>query len=118
MRLERQKEQELAQRKGFASRTIVQSIWLLISGGIGYFILRWLFDAGTLDYNFFYTTLSIPRSVPEAAIFAGLILIIVIVMQFFLILGYAFASPTGRQRPGTPTPYSSSYDPMQDDYRH
>ncbi|HSM56909.1 MAG TPA: hypothetical protein VK879_12225 [Candidatus Sulfomarinibacteraceae bacterium] len=118
MRLERQKEQELAQRKGFASRTIVQTIWLLISGAIGYFVLRWLFDAGTLEYNLFYNTLGIPRAVPEEVIFAGLILLIVIIMQFFLILGYAFASPAGRERPGTPSPYSSSYDPMQDDYRH
>jgi TRAP-type C4-dicarboxylate transport system permease small subunit len=118
MRLEKKRESELAERKGLAVRTVIQFIWLILSGVIAYFALNWFFTREQLTYEFFYTTLGIPRSVPEAVIMGVLILVIVFVMQFFLVMGYAIASPQGRERPGDPTPYSSTYDPMQDDYRH
>lgn len=117
MRLEKKKQSELAERKGLTSRTVIQVIWLGISAAIVYFLFDWLFETERLTYDFFYNDLTIPRSVPEVAIMGGLILIGVLIMQFFLILGYAFASPVGRQRPGDPTPYASTYDPLQDEYR-
>lgn len=118
MRLEKKRDSELAERKGLAVRTIIQIIWLVLSGIIAYVALDWIFTSEQLSYDFFYTTLGIPRSVPEAVIMGALILVIVFVMQFFLIMGYAIASPQGRERTGNPSPYSSTYDPMQDDYRH
>lgn len=117
MRLEKKKQSELAERKGLTTRTIVQVIWLGISGVIAYFVLDWLFETEQLTYDYFYNNLLIPRDVPEVAILGALILFAVLVMQFFLILGYGFASPVGRERPGNPSPYSQTYDPMQDDYR-
>ena len=118
MRLDRKRDSERAQRKGLAARTIVQSIWLILSGVMAYFVLDWLFTSEQLSYSFFYNTLAIPRSVPEPVILGALIVIIVFIMQFFLVMGYAIASPQGRERSGNPSPYSSTYDPMQDDYRH
>ena len=117
MRLDKYHEQELAKRKGLATRTIVQFVWLVISAGLSYLLLQFLFSRDYLDYDFFYETLGLPRSIDEWMILAGSILIIVLFMQFFLILGYAFASPSGRQRPGNPTAYSSTPDPLQDEYR-
>lgn len=118
MRLDKYHEQELAQRKGLATRTIVQAVWLLISAGLSYLLFQFLFSRDYLSYDFFYETLGLPRSIDEWMILAACILIMVIFMQFFLILGYAFASPTGRQRPGTPSAYSSTPDPLQDEYRN
>jgi TRAP-type C4-dicarboxylate transport system permease small subunit len=118
MRLEKKRDSELAERKGLAVRTIIQTIWLVLSGIIAYVALDWIFSSEQLTYDFFYTSLGIPRSVPEAVIMGVLIILIVLVMQFFLVMGYAIASPQGRQRTGDPSPYSSTYDPMQDDYRH
>ena len=118
MRLDKKRDSELAQRKGLTTRTLVQGSWLAICALIAYFALTWLFSSGQLSYNFFYTNLLIPRSIPQPAILGGLILLFVLVMQFFLVLGYAFASPQGRERTGNPSPYSSNYDPMQDDYRN
>lgn len=117
MRLDRKKQAELAQRKGLTGRTIVQLLWLVISAVLAYMAINWLFASGQLTYEFFYSALFVPRSVPQTAILAALIVLIVFIMQFFLVLGYAIASPQGRERSGNPSPYSSTYDPMQDDYR-
>lgn len=118
MRLDRKKDSELAQRKGLTVRTIIQTFWLILSGIIAYVGLDWLFTSEQLTYDFFYNTLLVPRSVPEPVIMGALIIIVVIVMQFFLVMGYAIGSPQGRERTGKPSPYSSTYDPMQDDYRN
>lgn len=118
MRLDRKRQAEQARRKGMTVRTIIQLLWLAISAILAYFAINWLFDSGQLSYQFFYEDLFIPRSVPEPLILAALIFIAVVFMQFFLVLGYAIASPQGRERTGNPSPYSSTYDPMQDDYRN
>lgn len=118
MRLEKKREAEKAQRKGMTGRTIVQIVWFLISAALAYMAIDWLFASGQLTYEFFYNTLFVPRTIPHAAILGALVLIAVFIMQFFLVLGYAIASPQGRERTGQPSPYSSSYDPMQDEYRH
>lgn len=117
MRLDNKRDSELAERKGLTIKTIVQVLWFGISALLAYFILDWLFTSGELTYEFFYNDLLIPRSVPELAIMAVLVLISVMIMQFFLVLGYTIASPQGRERTGRPSAYSSNYDPMQDDYR-
>lgn len=118
MRLDRKKQRELARSKGLTGRTIVQFSWLAISAVLAYLAIDWLFDSGQLTYRFFYQSLFIPRSVPEPIILAVLVLIVVVIMQFFLVLGYAIASPQGRERTGNPSPYSTNYDPSQDDYRN
>ena len=117
MRIEKKKEQELARRKGLTRRTVIQVIWLLISGVIGYFIVQALFGGGYLSMDFFRNDLAIPQAVPDIAIQGALVLLIVFVMQFFLILGYVVASPQGRARSGQPTAYSSNPDPLENEYR-
>lgn len=118
MRLDRKRQAEQASRKGLTIRTIVQFTWLAISAVLAYVAINWLFDSGQLTYRLFYESLFIPRSVPEPVILAALVLVAVFIMQFFLVLGYAIASPQGRERTGDPSPYSATYDPMQDDYRN
>lgn len=118
MRLDKKRDAELATRKGLTTRTLVQGTWLAMSALIAYFALSWLFSSGQFTYEYFYVSLGIPRSIPEPVILGALVLVFMVVMQFFLVLGYAFGSPQGRERPGTPSPYSRNYDPMQDDYRN
>lgn len=117
MRIEKKKEQELAQRKGLTRRTVIQVIWLLLSGVIAYFIVQALFDGGYISMEFFRNELAIPQEVPDIAIEGGLVLLIVFVMQFFLIFGYVVASPQGRERSGKPSAYSSNPDPLENEYR-
>ena len=118
MRLDQRRDAELARQKGLTTRTIIQFIWLALSAFLAYLALNYLFASEQLSYEFFYSTLLIPRAVSQPVILAVLILIIVIVMQFFLVMGFAIASPKGRERTGNPSPYSDNYDPMQDDYRN
>ncbi len=118
MRLDKKRDAELAKRKGLTTRTLVQGTWLAMSAVIAYFALSWLFSSGQLSYDFFYLSLGVPRAIPETVILGVLVLVVMVVMQFFLVLGYAFGSPQGRERPGTPSAYSRNYDPMQDDYRN
>lgn len=118
MRLEKKNEQELAKRKGLTTRTVLQAIWLLLSAVIVYFIVQALFDAGMLSYGFFYSALSVPAWVPSEAILATLILVGIVIMQFFFIFGYMITSPEGRAATGKPTAYSRDPDPLEDRYRH
>ncbi len=118
MRLDKKRQSEKAQRKGMTARTMIQLLWLAISAILAYLALSWLFDSGQLSYDFFYNTLFVPRSISEPLILAALIVLVVFFMQFFLVLGYAIASPQGRERSGNPSAYSGTVDPFQDDYRH
>lgn len=117
MRLDRRNERELARRKGFARRTILQLIWLFISAVLVYFLIQYLLDNNYLSYPMLYSRFLIPPGVPQWAVMAGLILLGVIVLQFFFFLAYAFASAEGRQQTGKPTPYSRNPDPYDKDYR-
>lgn len=116
MRLERKRQAELAQRKGLAVRTIIAVIWFGLCFVAAYFIVNWLFESETVTLGFFYGRLHIPTSVSEGFIRAGLMVVIVLLIQFFVLLGYAFASPVGRIRPGDATLRSSEPDPNADQY--
>lgn len=116
MRIEKKREEELAQRKGLTKRTIAQLIWLGLSFVIGYFVAQYLFDSGVLTPSLFYVQLFIPRAVPEW----GLILIttfaIVVVFQILFAFGFILASPEGRRRTGEPSMYSRHKDPFDSNY--
>lgn len=111
MRLEKKREEELAQRKGTTCKTIVQFTWLLISFVIAYFAIDLIISAGYLSYNMIYGV-GIPRSIPPIAIKLVLMFFIVVVMQFFLFIGFMFANPEGRRRTGDPTLKSKTKDPF------
>ena len=118
MRLEKRKQQEMREREGLARRTVIQTVWLLLSGIITYFIVQALFDAQILTYSFFYSTLGLPSTfVDDWMIQAALILIGIIVMQFFFILGYVIASPEGRRPTGKASTRAQDPDPLEDMYQ-
>ncbi len=119
MRLDKKREAALMKRQGAARKTIIQTIWLLISAVIAYFLCTLFIFApenGLLTYNEVYRLTGIPRSVPEWAILAAVILLIVIFMQLFLLIGFAFGSSEGRRRPGTPSLYSRNKDPLDNKF--
>jgi hypothetical protein len=110
MRLEKKHEEELEKRRGLAGRTIIQFIWLLISFAIAYFLVKALFNGGYINHRMVYDV-GISRKVPEIAIEIVFMFIVVVAMQFFLFIGYAFANPEGRRRTGDPTLQSRTKDP-------
>jgi len=116
MRLEKKLEQELQQRKGLTGRTIVQIVWLIISGVIAYFLLGFLEGQGAFTYDEIYQMVAIPRAVPQWAVMGGLILLIVMVMQVAMLIGYVFASPEGRRRTGEPSLHSHKKDPFDSNH--
>lgn len=116
MRLEKMREEEVARRKGTTIKTILGAIWLGICFGAAYFFVGWLFEQGYVSPNFFWNQLFIPRAVNEDWIQILAAFIVVVVMNFFLLLGYAFASSTGRTRPGTPSLESRNPDPLDKKY--
>lgn len=113
MRLEKKREEELAQRKGMTGRTIIASIWLLISIVAGYFLVTYLIDQDYLSLSIFYSW-GVPRAIPEWVFLVALILVVVAIMQFFLFFGFMMVSPEGRRRTGDPSLYSRSKDPFGD----
>lgn len=116
MRLEKKEQEELAERKGLAIKTIVQIIWLVISFGIAYYLLNALESEGIFSYGQIYRTLSLPTTVPKWAVQGGVMLIFVIIMQFILFLAFAWASPEGRRRPGRASLHSRHKDPFDRGY--
>lgn len=116
MRLERKHDAELAKRKGMAIKTIAALIWFGLCFTAAYFLVNWLFDSEILSIGLIYNRLHIPRTISEEFIRAGLMILIVFLIQFFLLVGYAFASPIGRTRPGDPSLESREPDPNADRY--
>lgn len=116
MKIERKHDEEIARRKGLTGRTIVSVIWLLISAAIAYFIIDLMLKSEEINFSYdaIYRTLSLPRSVPQIAVLAVLIVLITLIMQMFLWLGFAVASPEGRRRTGDPSLYSRNKDPFDD----
>lgn len=116
MRLERKKDEEIAQRQGMTKKTLIQIVWLVISGIVAYFLINFLLESEEINfsYNTLYTQLFIPRAVPEWALLAGMIIVFVLVMQIFLVLGFVIASPEGRRKSGQPTLRSRNKDPFDD----
>ncbi|MFQ5400808.1 MAG: hypothetical protein ACE5E7_14580 [Anaerolineae bacterium] len=106
MHLDKKREEELAERKGLAVKTIIQTIWLLITTGIAYFIIQLAETQGLLSYPRIRALLTLPPQVENWEIMAALILVFVIIMQFVLFVGFAIASPEGRRRTGTPSLHS------------
>jgi hypothetical protein len=116
MRLERKREAELAKRKGLAFKTILAVIWFGLCFAAAYFLVNWLFDSEILTIGAIYNRLRIPRTVSEEFIRAGLMVLIVFLTNFFVLIGYAFASPLGRVRPGKPSLRSQEADPNAERY--
>jgi hypothetical protein len=110
MKIERKRERELAERQGSARKTIIQGTWLLLSIIVAFILFRYLDQSGTLTMRYLRTQLSLPAAVPEVVIMAIAILVFVIISQFFLTLGFFFASPQGRRKPGRGDLYSSNRD--------
>ena len=120
MRIEKKKDAEIASRQGNTVRTIIQIVWLIISGVVAYFLITYMIASEEIgfSYNTLYNQLFIPRSVPKWALLAGMIIIFVLIMQVFLSLGFAIASPDGRRKTGQPTLYSRTKDPYDDGFGH
>lgn len=113
MRLEKKKDEEIAARKGMTGKTIVAFIWLAISAVAAYFLVQYIFDTDALRYSTFYN-MGLPKQVPNWAIMAAMVLLVVAVMQSVLIFGFMLASPEGRRRTGDASLYSHSNDPYDE----
>lgn len=116
MRLEKKHEEELARRKGLTGKTIIQVIWLLVTGTLAYFFTNYLFSEGIVSANTFYNQLYIPRSIPELGVKLIMVFGIVVVMQIVFSIGFIIASPEGRRRLGDPSMQSRNKDPFDDRY--
>lgn len=117
MRLDKVREQEVAKRQGNTGRTILQLIWFAITFIMAYFIVEWLLAERYISFSRLYGG-GIPRVIPEWLLQGGLMLIVVIVIQFFFLMGYLIASPLGRKRSGRPTLRSWNPDPNDDNRPH
>lgn len=122
MRIEKKQQEELARRRGLSRKMIFQSIWLLISIGIGYVIARLLFDNDVISPNIFRSAVTdfirlVSGQSIGIPIWVGwgiMIFLIVLVLQFFFLIGFAFVSEEGRRKPGQASMYSRNKDPFDD----
>ena len=117
-RLDIQREAETAKRKGSAKKTILGIFWLGICFSAAYFFVGWLFESGNLSPNFFWNQLFIPRQVSAQGIQILAAILFVVVMNFFVLIGFAFSSSIGRTRPGTPSMITRNPDPTDSKYNY
>jgi hypothetical protein len=92
-------------------RTLAAVLWLGLCSAIAYYIMSWLFESGAVSIGFFYSRLYVPRSVDPNIVRVVFTMFLVLLMQFFVLIGYAWASPVGRMRPGSPSLRRSRQDP-------
>ncbi|MFZ0545735.1 MAG: hypothetical protein WAM60_09880 [Candidatus Promineifilaceae bacterium] len=118
MRLELQREEEQAKRKGLAFKTIIGIFWLGMIFAAAYYFVGWLFDSGNLEPSFFWNQLFIPRVVTQDWLQILAAFVIAFMMNFFILVGYALSSGIGRTRPGTPTLHSRNPDPLDKKYNY
>jgi hypothetical protein len=116
MRLDMMREEQTRRRKGLALKTILAVIWLAICYTVAYILTGWLEESGYLTPDFFYNQLFIPRTIDETIVRIGFMTVIVLIMQIFVLVGYAFSSPAGRLRTGTPTAEARDPDPTANKY--
>jgi hypothetical protein len=116
MRLDAQRDRETAKRKGSAVKTILGFIWLSLCFTAAYYLISWLFETGEVNPSFFWNQLFIPRQINLAGLKMLISVVIVVIMNFFVLLGYGFSSRTGRIRPGTPSLKSRNPDPNDKSY--
>ena len=116
MRLDAKREKELARRKGLALRTILAIIWLALCIALAFWFVSYLFDNELLNMSFFRNRLLIPFSISDTFIVIGLVVVLVVAINFVVLVIYGLFSPTGRRRPGTPSMYSA--DPEPDDHKY
>ena len=118
MRLDAQRDEETARRKGSGVKTILGLFWFGLCFAAAYFLINYLFESGELAPNFFYNQLFIPRQLKVPGLKIVVSVVIVVVMNFFILLGYGFSSKTGRIRPGTPSMSSRNPDPNDKKYNY
>jgi hypothetical protein len=116
MRLDTQREAEAEKRKGLMVRTVAGVIWLGINFTVAYLFVGWLFETGELTPGFFWNQLFIPRQINVGGLQILVAVVIVVIMNFFVLLGYGFSSSSGRTRPGTPSMESRNPDPLDKNY--
>lgn len=116
MRLDLQRQAAAAKRRGQTGRTILAVIWFILSFVIAYYLTGWLNENDIVTTGFLYNQFGISRTVDPLIVRGAFMVVIVIVMQFFTLLGYAFTSRAGRTRPGDASLYSRNPDPVDRSY--
>ena len=116
MRLEKQYEEDIARRKGLTKRTIIQVIWLGISGVIMYFLVTSLEKDGLINYREMANAFNLPITIPDWVFIAIIVAFGIVLMQLLLFIGFAFGSPEGRRKSGTPSLHSRNKDPLDSQY--
>lgn len=116
MNLDKLRDAELDRRRGLACRTLMQVGWLAISAVLAVFVAWVLFTAELLRYELFYQELGLPAAVPAWVVFTAVVILLVLVMQFLLLLGFFIATPGAWRRTGRPSAAARNPDPLDDDY--
>lgn len=103
MRIDMKREAELAKRQGFANRTLVSLAGMGATLVVALLLATVLFSLKIITPEFFYEELVVPTAVSESVLRLTTTLILFVIMQLFLLMGYAILSPSARAKTGQPT---------------
>ncbi len=116
MWIDKKRQVETEKRKGLSVRTGIV-VGVLVIGFVGtYLLTSWLFSSGTLSVDVFYNDLGIPRTINENIIQLGLVLFMVIALQFLAVMGFALTNPEARKRSGMPSAIAQNPDYLDSQY--
>lgn len=103
MRIDMKREAELAQRKGFADRTLLSLAGMGVTFVIALLLATMLFSLDIITPEFFYEELVVPTLVGESVLRLTTTFAFFVVLQFILLMGYAILSPSARAKTGQAT---------------
>ena len=85
---------------------IVRIIWFVMLSFVAWRLTNWLlYESSFVTFDLFYEG-GVSRDIPEEMIVVGVTVLVFLVMNFLIWLGYFMSVPSGRRRPTRATTFS------------
>ena len=119
MLLDKKRNAELRRQKEKNRRTIFQVIWLVFAVSLTAAAVYVIYTMELFDPNLVYNAGAPREYIPEWAIWIGVGLLILLILQLLFNIGYMIGNPKGRNRAtvaSAESMYGSFEDEQLDDY--
>lgn len=118
MRIDMKRQAEMDKRQGMTKRTVLTVVALLIGFVLAYLLTASLFSRGIINEELVYDQLSLPGELSMGVVRLIVAGLTTFFMWLIILLGFAIASPSARQRSGRPSATSPDPDLYDSKYHY